>query len=690
MVTLSLSPLYLSGEFAHIALGPRDAVGAVHLPDGTYLARNTDPKAALGKAVDPARPYLQRGSPATGDFIAKSTYEPVERLYAWARLAQEPVVVLVGLSMADLLARVQADIWRQRGTNLAGTGLLLALGSLACLLALRDVRQRRALIDQEALYHSLFEQNHSVKLIVDPAGGRILAANAAAATFYGYSREALAGMNIAEINRKPSAEIAEAMKAAADGRGPHFIAPHRLASGEIRMVEVYSGPVVFDGKPALYSIVHDISARFHLERALRASEERYRSIFEVVPAGMVLVNELGEIVAWNATAIAMLHTDAAGLVTRTKELFDRSGNKVPRHRRPSSRCRDEDVRDEVYYVTEAAGGRTWINVNSRRIIPPGEDQPSGAVLTFSDITRSILREESLLISQRVFEASGEGIVVIDANGCIERVNAAFEQITGIPSAEAIGLSAELIADRAVDPAVFAAIRGCLAEKRNWEGELDIQRKDGTEMVLRAVISAIDTPAGTPAGHVALLSDITVRKRQEEEIWRRANFDALTGLPNRTLLMERIRQALALARRRSVCAGVLFMDLDRFKAVNDRWGHAAGDELLRHVGRRIGETVRAEDTVARIGGDEFVVLLPMVRDEEEAAEVAAKILATVRRPFKLTAGEANVAACIGVAVSNDAAMDPTLLIGRADAAMYRGKANGRDQVTLFSEQDAQIA
>lgn len=238
--------------------------------------------------------------------------------------------------------------------------------------------------------------------------------------------------------------------------------------------------------------------------------------------------------------------------------------------------------------------------------------------------------------------------------------------------------------------MLAAIRESLSEARGWEGEITLRRADGSQLVLRAVISAIDSAGGTPAGHVALLSDITVRKRQEEEAWRRANFDALTGLPNRTLLMERIQQALALARRRGVCAGVLFMDLDRFKAVNDAFGHAAGDELLCHVAQRISATIRAEDTVARIGGDEFVVLLPMVRDEAEATAVAQKILAAMRRPFWLAAGEAEIAACIGVAVSDETNLDSAVLIGRADTAMYRGKAHGRDQVNTYSEKDVQPA
>jgi diguanylate cyclase (GGDEF)-like protein/PAS domain S-box-containing protein len=569
-------------------------------------------------------------------------------------------------------------------------GLLLALGTLTVVLAIRGARQHRALVEQEALYHSLFEQNHSVKLIVEPGSGRILAANGAAAHLYGYGSDQLATMNISEINQLPREEINRLLKAAGEDGSPRFVAPHRLASGEIRMVEVYSGPVVFKGKPALYSIVHDINDAVNLERALRASEERYRTVFEVVPAGLILVDETGDIVAWNESAVAMLATDPASLVNRTEPLFDRNGRLVPRAARPSSRCRDEDIRDEVYYALGPGGARVWINVNSRRIIPPGESHASGAIITFSDITQSILREEFLLVSQRVFDASGEGIVVLDPAGRVVRANAAFEQITGLAVAEAVGRPAEQILDQRADTGAIAAIRQSLAETRRWEGEITVRREDGSPLVLRAVISAIDSPGGTPAGHVALLADVTVRKRQEEETWRRANFDALTGLPNRTLLAERIRQALILTRRRNVCVGVLFLDLDRFKAVNDRWGHAAGDELLRHVALRICETIRAEDTVARIGGDEFVVLLPMVRGEAEAAEVAAKILGALRRPFRLTAGEANIAACIGVAVSSEGDLDAEALIGRADAAMYRGKANGRDQVNMFSAQDGALA
>ncbi len=681
VLMMSVSPLYFSAEMAQIGVGPDDSVGAVHYPDGSYIARNTRIQYLLSHTVNPARPYLQPGAPDRGSFLAVATYEPTERLFAWKRLPDMPVVAFVGLATDQILRAVDHDIARSRRDNAVGTALFLVLVLLAAALALRMERQSRNLRQQEQLYHSLFEQNHSVKLITDPVNGAIVGANQAACDFYGYSREELESMKISDINCLPPDEILSCMNDAQGNRRPSFLFPHRLASGEIRRVEVYSGPVEVEGRPLLYSIIHDVTDRFLLEDRLRASEAHYRTMFDVVPDGMMLIDADGTIVAWNGAALALLDVDESGLTGRVRDLYTRDGRRISRTERPSVRATGEEISGELYYLTDRAGRRRWLAVNTRRLPAGVNGRGSGAVVSFSDITRVVQLEESLLISQSVFESAAEGIMVTDAKRVIRQVNPAFTDITGYSAEEVIGRTPRILSSGEHDESFYAALYESLDSKRHWEGEVTNRHKSGDFYIERLVITAVSRPDGSLWGYVAMLSDITERKRREEEIWHRANFDALTGLPNRTLLLDRIEQALAQSIRRSQQVGPLFIDLDRFKPVNDTYGHSVGDELLRQVARRISDCVRAEDTVARLGGDEFVVLLPVIATIEDAALVAEKILARLREPFPLAVATVSVGACIGVVTRTGGATDTVALLKIADTAMYQAKASGRGRVQM---------
>ncbi|WP_334175123.1 PAS domain S-box protein, partial [Pseudoxanthobacter sp.] len=681
VLEMSVSPLYFSREMARIGLGPRDTVGAAHIPDGSYIARNSGMPALLGEAVNPHRPYLPLDAPATGTFIAMATHEPVERLFAWNRVDGLPVVAFVGLATPDMLSAFEAEIALDRFGNRVGVGLVLGLALAASGLAVHGVRQNRALKQQKALYFNIFEHNLSVKYITDPATGRIVFANRAASRFYGYPADVLAGMRIDRINIQPFAASLQAMNDALSGRQQMFVFRHRLASGEVRTVEVYPSPIEIDGRRLLYSLVHDITERAALEARLKASEELYRSLFDVVTAGMIVLDGDGHITRWNRSALAILATDDDGLQQRSKPIFTHEGVRVADEARPSRRALREDLQDELYYAEGEDGRRVWAAISSRRLPPDDSGRPGGAVIAISDITDVIRLEERLLISQRVFDATSEGIAVTDGNGRIVQVNRAFCVITGYSQSDVLGVDARILLPTGPDQSLAAALTESVSSKGSWEGEIENRRKDGTSFAERIVSSALHDRDGRLIGSVTLISDVTERKRREDEVWRRANFDALTGLPNRTLLDDRLGQALARSERLDLPAAVLFIDLDRFKPVNDTWGHTAGDELLQHVAGRIRACVRAEDTVARLGGDEFVVVLPMVHSESDAAAVATKILRALSAPYDLTgiAARVDVGASIGVAVARGGESDAGTLLARADAAMYRGKAAGRGRV-----------
>ncbi len=290
------------------------------------------------------------------------------------------------------------------------------------------------------------------------------------------------------------------------------------------------------------------------------------------------------------------------------------------------------------------------------------------------------REAELRVNKTVFDSATEGMFVTGADNRILTVNPAFTAITGYTAAEAIGQMPSLLSSGRHDAAFYAAMRESLARDGRWEGELVNRHKSGQLYDEWLKIAAVGE--GAERRYVALLSDITVKKRREEEMWQRANFDELTGLPNRALLNDRMVQALARADRSGSQLAVLFIDLDRFKPVNDRYGHQAGDDLLKQVATRIGNCLRAEDTVARLGGDEFLALVPAIRDAEAATSIADKVLASLLAPFKIEQNFVEIGASIGVAIYPTHGSSVEELLEKADAAMYRAKEAGRHTVRLY--------
>lgn len=423
---------------------------------------------------------------------------------------------------------------------------------------MRDVTERRAteeaLRESEQQYHGLFEENHAAMLLSDPASGVIVDANPAACEFYGYERERMLLMRMADLNTTSDEEVFAEMQRASAERRAFFEFRHRLASGEVRDVEFYSGPLTVRGRPVLYSLVHDATERKRAERALRESERRFRAIFD------------------------------------------------------------------------------------------------GAAV---------------------------GILRLDLEGRILESNPAFTKLLGFPATELRGMPAEAIVhpDDAPSLAIFDELAAGFRDR--YEAERRYVRKDGREIWGHAVVSLVRDEAGSPGFAIVMIEDVTARKAAEVELSHRAFHDPLTDLPNRDLFMDRLGVALARARRGAGELAVLFLDLDRFKDVNDTLGHPAGDRLLVAVARRVEAGVRPSDTVSRFGGDEFVILCEDVAGEIGAAQVAERIRETLERPVLIGDHEVSVNASIGIAMAGKAANADELL-RKADAAMYRAKELGRDR------------
>ncbi len=285
------------------------------------------------------------------------------------------------------------------------------------------------------------------------------------------------------------------------------------------------------------------------------------------------------------------------------------------------------------------------------------------------------------LAASVFEACHEGIMINDARGTIIDINPAFTRITGFSRAEALGRQPDLLRSGRLPQSFYDAMDEALRRDGRWTGEIWDRRKDGGFYAALQSTVAVHDAEGRLSHYVSVFSDISTLKAHQEELDRLAHYDALTGIPNRRLLTDRLAQALAVARRERERVAVCMLDLDGFKPINDRLGHEAGDRLLIEVAQRLSAVLRSGETVARLGGDEFVLVLHHPRDHA----VFERVLAAVRPPITLDGETAHVTASLGVAYFDPGtSTDGDQLLRQADHAMYQSKARGRDRCTVFSE------
>ena len=334
------------------------------------------------------------------------------------------------------------------------------------------------------------------------------------------------------------------------------------------------------------------------------------------------------------------------------------------------------------------GSRFWGRLAGRALDPA--DVYAGSVWIIEDLTVEKAEREELLLARKIFEVNSEAVMVTDAQNRIVRVNAAFESITGYREAEVIGGDPKILGSGRHVPEFFVNLWKALREHGHWEGEIWDKRKDGSEYPKWVHIDTIRDNNAQVSHYVAVFSDISERKASEERIRYLAQHDALTGLPNRFTLAVHLEHALARAERAGEKVGLMFIDLDNFKAVNDTLGHHIGDLLLCEVARRITGVVRKSDIVARIGGDEFVVVLESARLPADAGMVAQKIVERLGEAVPVSSNELHTTPSIGIAVFPDDGSNSDMLMKNADLAMYHAKSAGRNNYQFYAEHMNQAA
>ena len=474
---------------------------------------------------------------------------------------------------------------------------------------------------------------------------------------------------------------------------------HRLLmpDGRVKYVNERSETYYNEHGVAVRSMgtVQDITEAYLARQALEDREEQVRLLLESTAEAIYGTDSHGICTFVNAACVRILgYDDASELVGKTIHGMIHhhypDGRAYPREEcRAYKACLQDTpihVDNEVFWCKDgtAIPVEYWAHPIRQR------GTVMGTVVTFFDVSERRETEKRLRQSAAVFDNAVEGIIITDAKANILAVNQAFTQITGYGESEVLGLNPRLLQSGRHDKAFYAAMWEQLDRTGHWQGEIWNRRKNGEIFAELLSVNAVRDSEGGLVNYVSVFSDITRLKQFESELERRAHYDALTDLPNRLLLNSRLEHALEHGRRHGHKLGILFMDLDRFKNINDTLGHPMGDALLQGFAQRLTERIRGDDTVARLGGDEFVVLLENLSHPEQAALVAQDILELMQSPFRLGDQEVFIGTSIGISTYPDDGVTPETLIKHADTALYQAKEQGRGTYRFYTEQLTQSA
>lgn len=433
-------------------------------------------------------------------------------------------------------------------------------------------------------------------------------------------------------------------------------------------------------RKALDTQAKEIVEREQAEFALQQSEARYRHLFESNPQPTyVHDNETLRFLAVNEAAIEQYGYSREEFLAMTLKDI-RPLEDVPALIESLTAAYDQIVTRRLRRHKKKDGTLIEVEISSHEL--SFFDRPARLTLAI-DVTEKRRAEEQLRLAASALEHAAEGVMISDESHRIVSVNKAFKRITGYARSEVIGRDPEFLRSGKHDAAFFEELWNEIRNTGTWKGELWRRRKSGEIYPEWRSISAVQDPSGKVTHYVSVFSDISQLKQAKARLEFLAHHDVLTGLPNRTLFEDRLQEALHRAHRHGAIVGLLFIDLDHFKHINDSLGHGVGDQMLQGVAARLRAQVRETDTVARLGGDEFTVLLDELAESGTAAIVAEKLRAALAEPLVVGNQELFISGSIGISCYPQDGGDAQTLLKNADAAMYRAKERGRDNYQYFS-------
>jgi len=543
-------------------------------------------------------------------------------------------------------------------------------------------RTEHALRLSEQKFASVFQQCPDILLIARHSDGCLLEVNEAFEEQIGLGPNQVIGRTATELGLW-----------GVSGSGPSVL--ERLHLGGIRNLEMSfrrSNGELFtgltsaetfdlDGTPALVVAVRDISQLKETQQRLQISEEKFAKAFHASPDGLLLSRQSDGLLLEVNEGFCRL--TGYNLDPRLDQTSLDLGIWVDLNERKlllSKLKKDGFVRDFSCHIRRSDGQIRLCELSARPLPIAGAD----CMLTIArDITERHLMQEKLQLAATVFENTAEGVLITDTDQRITAVNRAFSEITGYSEIEALGQTPRLLASGQHDSAFYVAMWHQLTAEGHWQGEIFNKRKNSDLYPSWLTISAVRNSEREITHFVAVFADISSLKHAQAKLDYQAHHDPLTGLPNRALFENRLHAALQCSLVSNRQGAVLFLDLDRFKHINDSLGHPVGDLLLKGIAQRLKEQVRDVDTVARLGGDEFIILLPGLHKPSDASAIANKLLACFSAPFQAGEHEFFTSASIGISLYPQDGSDVASLIRNADAAMYRSKAKGRNRVEAYT-------
>jgi diguanylate cyclase (GGDEF)-like protein/PAS domain S-box-containing protein len=557
----------------------------------------------------------------------------------------------------------------------------------------RDITERKqaeeALREREENYRSILELAPDSITISRLADGRYLQVNNAFCRHTGYTPEDVVGRTAFDLNIfvNPS-DREQLVKAVRRGRAEGLEIQFRAKDGTILNDLVSAIPIRFQSDDCQLVIATNINALKKAQEALSESEQKYRTILQNMEEGYFEVDLRGNITFFNDATCrnqGRSREELLGMNNReymTPEMAKKTYaiyNKVYRTGNPARFIDIEIIRKD---------GTMAMLEESVSLLRNAAGEPIGFFGVSRDRTEQKKAEEALRQSEEkyrtIIENIEDGYYEVDLAGNFTFVNDALCRIQGYTRNEMIGMNNREYMDKKTAQKVYKIFNAVLRTGKSttithWQ----IFRKDKSKREVESSVSLMRDPSGNPRGFRGVIRDITVRKQAEEELQYRATHDVLTDLPNRLLFSDRLALALMQAQRNQKRLAVMMLDMDYFKNVNDTMGHSAGDRLLRVVGNRLTELLRSGDTVARVGGDEFLLLLSEIGGIEDANTIAQKILEAFRRPFILDDQGIMITTSIGVAIFPDDGDNADILVKYADVAMYRAKDEGRDNFQRYA-------
>ncbi len=482
-------------------------------------------------------------------------------------------------------------------------------------------------------------------------------------------------------------KVIEHTKAAIRGekQPPYEIEVHHK-DGERRRLEVVETPV-FDQERKVVSIegiAHDITAKKQAEDALRTHQQHLTTLLETIPHG-IQENDLEGVVTYSNPA----HHHMLGY--QTGELIGKAIWDMHPAEADKQKLQDylgylvvEQPEPTPYYTTSLRKDGIPVDLQVDWTYKRDErGELIGFISVITDVSERKKAEQHLRQAAAVYENTTEAVVITDERANVIAVNRAFTEISGYAQEEVIGRNPRLWKSEQHDEAFYQALWTSLKETDQWRGEIWNRRKSGDVYPAWMSVNAIRDDNGRLTNYIAVTSDISAIKQSQERIQHLAHHDPLTGLPNRLLFNARLEHGLQRADREGVRVAVLFLDLDNFKPINDGLGHPVGDRVLQEVAKRLGSRVRQGDTVARIAGDEFSIILEGIAETRDASMLAEKLLVVLDTPIAIDGRELHVTASIGISLYPDDGGDVTTLMKNADAAMYRAKEHGRNRYCFYT-------